>query len=190
MPLILLTLIFRVSVSFYPFFIFLKMHLCMVLFFQWCPCPVSLSTLCSVLGGHFGCWNRRDMGTTDDSCFLVVFFLPGLEEPCSLLLVCCQWCMLVCGGCSELVLYVHLEISKLLILLLRYVQWERLTSCALASHTHRHTVSRPWKLHCHCQGMRVNANRFWVSYEQDGLPVNCSVEGKLAVELYILLLFN
>jgi len=29
-------------------------------------------------------------------------FLPGLEEPCSQLLVCCQWCMLVCGGCSEL----------------------------------------------------------------------------------------
>lgn len=43
--------------------------------------------------------------------------------------------MLVCAGCSELVLYVHLEISKLLILLLRYVQEERLTGCALASHT-------------------------------------------------------
>jgi hypothetical protein len=43
-------------VSFYPFLICLNM----VLFFQWCPCPVSLSTLYSVLGGHFGCWNRKD----------------------------------------------------------------------------------------------------------------------------------
>jgi hypothetical protein len=50
-------------IDYFPLFCFILSLLDLpeiaLLFFQWCPCPVSLSTLCSVLGGHFGCWNRK-----------------------------------------------------------------------------------------------------------------------------------